>query len=353
MGRHQGALRRLAQAGASLQRGNLSREAGHPGRAPKAKSIQLYFEAINFGCQILIGKDETSLVPVVSHVAPWVPVIADITPHVQAGQEYLLVVKVKGRNKYQHDVIAMKYDWNGGFKPEKARQWMVPQAAAWLDDMAEGIIRGARMLILPAVHLSEPYIVTSVATGTINPYVKVNNIGDRPLAGVIRARLSSADGRKFDYPKMMEIPFTINENDSRRFDLTGTVWGLGRESFWWPNVPYQKGYRAVLHNLELEVVVDGKVQHTITQRFGFREFTWKGNHYFLNGVQCNLRGDNQQEANFGTDAYGTHPGFAAPSRSVPAGRARWTTCCGRTSTSCASTRCRRRRTCWMSAMNWG
>ena len=56
------------------------------------------------------------------------------------------------------------------------------------------------------------------------------------------------------------------------------------------------------------------MQHTITQRFGFREFTWKGNRYYLNGVTCNLRGDNQQEANFGTDAYGTHPGFGEPTR---------------------------------------
>jgi hypothetical protein len=69
----------------------------------------------------------------------------------------------------------------------------------------------------------------------------------------------------------------------------------------------------------MQVVVDGKVVHEVTQRFGFREFTWKGTNYYLNGVRCNLRGDNQQEANFGTDAYGVHPGFGKPSK----GNAGW------------------------------
>ncbi len=280
--------------------------------AAAGRSIQLYFEAINFGCRILIGRDEKSLTPVLSHIAPWMPVIADITPFVEAGKEYLLVIEVKGRNKYQHEVIAMRYAWNDGFVPGKIKAWMVPQAAAWLEDMAEGIIRGARMNILPAIHLSEPYIVTSVSSGTINPYVKVNNITDRPVSGVLRCRLSSATGQQFDYPEMMEIPFTLNEHDTRRFDLIATVWGLGRDSYWWPNVPYKPGYRAVLHNLTIDVLVDGKLHHTLTQRFGFREFTWKGNRYYLNGVPCNLRGDNQQETNFGTDAYGTHPGFGKP-----------------------------------------
>ena len=177
-------------------------------------------------------------------MAPWVPVIVDLTPHVRAGKTYTLVIKVKGRNKYRHERIAMQYDWtSGGFLPAKSNQWMVPQAAAWLEDIAEGIIRGANMLILPAVHLSEPYIVTSIAKGLINPYVKLNNIGDKPIQGVVRARLCSASDQGFAYPKLPEIPFTLDANDTRRFDLTATVWGLGRESFWWPNVPYRKGYR--------------------------------------------------------------------------------------------------------------
>lgn len=284
-------------------------------KSATGQSVQLYFEAINFGCQISLGKDEASAIEIMRHVAPWVPVIVDITKYVKAGEKYLLVVKVLGRNKYLHERVSMQYDHaTGGFVPGKLKQWMVPQAAAWQDGIAEGIIRGARMLILPAVHLSEPYIVTSVAGDTINPYVKVNNIGEKPLAGVIRAKLSCATGQSFKYPAMREIPFTINEQETRRFDLTATVWGLGRESYWWANVPYQTGFRSVLHNLELEVVVDGKVQHRIVQRFGFREFTWKGNRYYLNGIICNLRGDNQQEANFGTDGYGLHPGFGKPTK---------------------------------------
>ena len=290
----------------------------------KGQSVQLYFEAINWGSEVFVGRDEASLVRVASHLAPWVPVMVDLSGQVQAGpvqagQECLLVVKVKGRNKYQHEHAAMQWDYSSGFKPQTAKRWMVPQAAAWLEDIAEGIIRGVRMLIVPAVHLSEPFVVTSVSQGTLNAYVKVNNVSDKPVKGIIRAKLSSACAAKFAYAKLPEVAFSVDARDSRRFDLLTTIWGLDKNSFWWPNVPYQKGYQAVLHNLELEVVVDGKVTHTLRQRFGFREFSWKGSYYYLNGVRCNLRGDNQQEANFGTDAYGVHPGFGMPRK----GNAGW------------------------------
>lgn len=278
----------------------------------RGQAIQLYFEAINFGSEVYVGKDEASLQLVSKHCAPWMPVQVDLTGKVTAGETCLIVVKAFGRNKYQHERLSMHWGWGGDFETHPVKQWMVPEAAAWLVDIAEGIIRGVRLRILPAIHLSEPFIVTSVATGTIQSFAKVHNITGQPIKGLIRQKLASADGRSFAYAKLPEIPFTLNPADERRFDLGSIVWGLGRESYWWPNVPYQQGYRPVLHNLELEVVVDGQVVHSHTQRFGFREFTWKGSSFFLNGIKCNLRGDNQQEANFGTDAYGVHPGFGKP-----------------------------------------
>jgi beta-galactosidase/beta-glucuronidase len=65
------------------------------------------------------------------------------------------------------------------------------------------------------------------------------------------------------------------------------------------------------------VTVDGKPVQHFRQRFGFRQFQVVSNYYELNGVHCNLRGDNQQEANFGTDAYGTKKGFGPPTAGNP------------------------------------
>ena len=55
-------------------------------------------------------------------------------------------------------------------------------------------------------------------------------------------------------------------------------------------------------------------------RFGFRESTQNGEHYHLNGVRLNFRGDSLQGANYDRidnggkgDAYDTLPGFLPPS----------------------------------------
>ena len=90
---------------------------------------------------------------------------------------------------------------------------------------------------------------------------------------------------------------------------SGVPWTLGPHSYWWPNVPYRSGYQAKLHRLEITLSQNGRVVHQSTLQFGFRQFEAQGSHYYLNGIQCNLRGDNQQEADFGTDAYGIRPGF--------------------------------------------
>jgi hypothetical protein len=71
--------------------------------------------------------------------------------------------------------------------------------------------------------------------------------------------------------------------------------------------------------LQVEIKADGKVLHRFSQRFGFRQFEASGAHYNLNGIHFNLRGDNQQEADFGTDGYGIRPGFGPPT----AGNAGW------------------------------
>lgn len=80
-------------------------------------------------------------------------------------------------------------------------------------------------------------------------------------------------------------------------------------------MPYRPGYRAQLHTLSLQLSASGHAIERKKTRFGFREFRAVGNHYELNGVHVNLRGDNQQEANFGTDAYGIKSGFGRPTES--------------------------------------
>lgn len=54
--------------------------------------------------------------------------------------------------------------------------------------------------------------------------------------------------------------------------------------YWWPDCPQ-------LYELETRLTENGAIVDLCDTRFGFRQFYVRGNHYELNGVRVNLRGD--------------------------------------------------------------
>ena len=264
--------------------------------AAQGHLVRIAFDAVNFGADVSAGPDEAHLTPVASHVNGWMPFVADVTRLITPGQLLLVQVAVKGRNKFKV---------NG--------KYTVPEGATWDPYLEEGILRGVHLELLPVTHVDDVYVKTDVARKTLQSFVTVSNASDRPAAVTLTSRLSSALGQPLRYPKIAPISVTLAAGETRTVDLGQTPWTLGPGSYWWPNVPYRPGYRAQVHVLAVTLSVNGKPAHQYAQRFGFRQFEAHGAHYYLNGVRCNLRGDNQQEADFGTDAYGIRPGFGPPS----------------------------------------
>jgi hypothetical protein len=264
------------------------------------QTVHLVFAAINFGARIFAGPDAEHLTLMVTHVNGWVPVVVDLTALAVPGEELLVVVEVAGRGTF----------WRDG-------KLLVPDGATWYDGVADGIIRGVALHLLPPIYIDDCFVRTSVAGDALGPEVTLCNTTGARVELQVHGALSSAGPAEFAYPTLPSVRVTLEAGERRTVSLTWTGWGLGRASYWWPNVPYRAGYRAQLHQLSLTLEVDGAPVHTHAQRFGFREFTVNGTHYRLNGIRCNLRGDNQQEANFGTDAYGIFPGFGPPTSENP------------------------------------
>ena len=259
------------------------------------KRVRLEFEAVNYGAEIFAGTDEARLVKVAEHLGGWIPFGADLTDVAQPGERCHLRVEVKGREHFQ-----------------RGNQSLVPVPAPWFEGLAEGIIRGVRLELLPMVRIENVFVKTSVASGRVEVFATLCNAGNTPAAVDVPVRFSAANTETFQYPAPEPLHITLEPGETRESLVANCAWGLGRESYWWPNVPYQPGYKAVLHQVAVSLTENGKTVHQVEQRFGFREFRAVGNTYQLNGMRCNLRGDNQQEANFGTDAYGLAPGFQPP-----------------------------------------
>jgi hypothetical protein len=276
-------------------------------RAAAGHAVHVVFDAVNFGADISAGADADHLTPVASHVDGWVPVTADVTKVAVPGQALLLQVDVKGRRKF---MVAGKYT--------------VPEGATWDPRVEEGILRGVHLQILPLIHLDNVFVKTQTAWGlqgrtgdSVNTVVEVENTSDQPATVRVEAKFSPAGSGRFAYPTVPAASVRLEPRQKTTVDLGALAWPAGAASYWWPNVPYRAGYRAALHNVDVTVFAQGKPTHTLRQRFGFRSFEAKGSHYYLNGIRCNLRGDNQQEADFDTDAYGIRPGFGPPTATNP------------------------------------
>ncbi|MBV9852842.1 MAG: beta-galactosidase, partial [Armatimonadetes bacterium] len=256
---------------------------------------RLVFAAVNFGAAISVGPDDAHLTPVASHVDGWVPVTADITPYAVPGAPLRVVVEVKGRRKFM-----------------AGRRYTVPEGATWDPYVEEGVLRGVSLQLLPPVHVEDVFVRTDVEHATLQPQATISNASGVSVTVTLAARLWSAAGAHFRYPAIPPATLRLAAGERRAVELGPVAWTLGPRSYWWPNVPYRPGYRTQMHILDVALRANGRTVHHYRQRFGFRQFVARGAHYYLNGVRCNLRGDNQQEADFGTDAYGVRPGFGPP-----------------------------------------
>ena len=257
--------------------------------------MRLEFEAVNFGATVWVGREESTLVQVASHLGGWLPFGVDITDVVTPGQCCVVRVEVLGRERFKYE-----------------GKYTVPTAAPWFDGLAEGILRGVRLELVPTVRIVNVFVKTSVADERVEVYATLHNTRNQRVSVDVPVRFSGQNGTRFSYPRLKPVRVTVGAGETREFLVGQAAWTLGRESYWWPNVPYRKNYRTVLHRVAVRVLERKKTLHAVDQCFGFREFRAVGHTYRLNGVRCNLRGDNQQEANFGTDAYGMAAGFQSP-----------------------------------------
>lgn len=261
--------------------------------------LHLSFDAVNFGANVYAGPDDAHLKQIAAHINGWVPFSADLTSLARPGKRLLVVIHVDGRNKFR-----------------KNGRYTVAEGANWCPSIEDGIIRGIHLEAVPEVRIEDVFVKTSVSERVLQAQVRIVNNGPTNANCIVTGRLASDGPLRFRYPSLQNRSVSVPPGGAQIITLTA-AWNLGRSSYWWPNVPYRRGYKAQLHHLDLSLLEGTqKIDDRITD-FGFRQFEAKGASYYLNGIHCNLRGDNLQEANFGTDAYGVKPGFGPPSKSNP------------------------------------
>ncbi|MDJ0386404.1 sugar-binding domain-containing protein [Streptomyces sp. G-G2] len=205
----------------------------------------------------------------------------DISAFAAPGTTHTVRVNVKGR-----------YALMQGTKT------LVPDAADWSEAVPQGIYRSAFLRVYPAVYVSDTFVRTSVADKTLTYDVSVTNTSGSSRSVTLTGALASDNGASPSYPALPSRTVTVAAHSTAKVTVGPVAWNLASTSYWWPNVPYQAGYRAQLHRLSVHASTDDGHTSDATYRFGFRESSQNGEYYYLNGVRVNFRGDSLQGADF-------------------------------------------------------
>ena len=269
----------------------------------KPSSVWLEVGAVNHHAVYYIGKDKNSMKKIHDEVTAFTPQKVDLTPYTKVGEEYLLRIHVTAFE-------------NG--KP------VAPHCANWCGFIARGIFRYACLRIYPEVFISDGFIKTYTSDNSLQCDIWITNTSNRIKFLSVTGEFHSLNGNTRVYPGINEKSAIIEPLNSVCITLDTVEWSPGRDSWWWPNIPYKEGYKAQMHILRLSLRESDETIHTCDFRFGFREIKQDGRYFTLNGERVNFRGDNLQAANYDRidyggkgDAIGTLPGFLPPSAENP------------------------------------
>lgn len=261
----------------------------------------LQFGAVNYEADLYINGTFVG-----SSIQSFTPATFDISSYVVPGNTCNIRVHVKGRNAFIS---------NG--------KSLVPNAAGWSPNTPQGIFRSAQLLIYPQIYISDVFVRPSVINTNLYYDVWLINASSSTTNVTLSGSLSSWNSNAWNYPAIPSQVIALAPGATTKVTIGPLSWNLGSGSYWWPNVPYQSGYIARLHCLNLAIAPSGggTIIHQTSVRFGFRDCVQRSDGtntcYFLNGIRVNFRGDNIQGADYDSivygggpsDAYDTLPGF--------------------------------------------
>lgn len=283
--------------------------------------VQLRFGAANYGCEVFLDGRKAG-----EHHGPHLPFSIDLTPHVRAGEKQQLEIKVYHRRHYiakdskRTAEVAVGFDCSDGddaASRAEAKEW-----CGWNGNtkLAYGIAGSLQLVVLPAVHVEDIFIRPSVTNQKLDCDIWIRNETSETKDLAIDGSLSSSNLKKWTYPQVPTISLKIPARTTMKVALPAMDWKLGRDSFWWPNIPFREDYLAQLHCLNLNIKEGDKVWQKFSRRFGFVEHGEGLNYYTVNGVRYTGLGDATAESQLSFyDAYNspawlppTKPGTGAP-----------------------------------------
>jgi beta-galactosidase len=212
----------------------------------------------------------------------FLPAQYDVTDYVKLGGANELLVGVRKASLFD--------------SPQRTGPRPYPGGSMWGEAIV-GIWQDVFLEAMPSVHVSDTYIISKVSKGILSSEVTLqNDTGAAKTVRIgadVRPWINLASSSVLDAPaphwklgeKVLNFAqqvVTIPAGQALKVTLNQPV---GKSlSLWSPETPH-------LYGLVVSVYDGAKQIDCKYTRFGYREFTFDGNHQLLNGKRLELRGD--------------------------------------------------------------
>ena len=270
------------------------------------KTVKILFGGCNYGTEVWLDEKK-----ITEHVGPMTPFEADLSGIAEPGTTHRLRVKAYTKQHYgTPPAVPAPFDFNKGASTTPKN---------WNDQtkFAYGLIGYVRLVVLPAVYVSDVFVQPSVAKKQIACDVWISNSSKNARRIELAGAFSAWNGKPWAYPAVPSRETEIPAGQTVKVTLSNIPWTLESDSYWWPNIPFREDYTATLHWLNLSLREGGKTISEKRQRFGFVEHGEGEFYYTVNGVRYTSFSDSNSYGQIGEyDCWTETPCFQLPHGNV-------------------------------------
>jgi len=250
-----------------------------PARWAEGRRLVLHFESVAGECQVWVNGRKVG-----EHFDKYLPFDVDVTDTVVRDRENTLRVGVRSYRLFDK-------------RDTQYSKMSAPYPNGSNTDRLAGIWQDVSLVALPALRVADVFVKPWLDRDTLEAEVTVRNDSARPCSVALSADVFAWLNHAGKTPLEAPVPkWSLGDKALSLSDATAqvpaggtavctlTVNVGGRLKTWRPDAPN-------LHAILVSVRSDGTLLDTRYQRFGWRQFTFKGRDLLLNGEKIQLSGD--------------------------------------------------------------
>lgn len=269
-------------------RHGIYRKTLHVPDSMRGKEIFLSINRMSVIAKVFVNGRQVGALDSGGYLMMQLPYLIDITPHVKFDADNRLEIQVWGGKSLIHgtesqDDLMKENDFPPDTKIEG--RFLYPYCVDHWDGR-RGLNGDVALVALPKMHISDVVVIPELhknghpSDDELMVRVTLANCDEKSRRVTVSSRAIRAEdgtiGKAFE-------PMTVVLPAGSTMELVQNVrWDDA--AYWWPHDPQ-------LYLLETVIWEGSEEVDSSSTRFGFRQFYVRGDHYELNGVRANLRGD--------------------------------------------------------------